>query len=337
MSTVNLYDVLDIQQEATRPEIKSAYKKLVKKFHPDKPDGDEEMFELITHAFNVLYNSKSRKDYDQLYKLSSQSESNFADLKSQSKNFLESQDKSKKKKSKTEAKKDFEKAFNDMDAKHNYKRNYNDIPIDSKDLNRMVNDFTMAREQDDIENIHERIFDEGTLFDQNLFNAAFDSMHKSPDELIPHSGNPEAWNPGNFDNNFGSSFSSIDNYENLYDDNIEGIESKHFGSTKNDIKSKKHLTKEQIRKLQKADYTKNHNFKEKDYNKVLEQRMKDRIQESSRLHDKNFDEFETDSSCGGYGIFDKIGISNVSNLTWENDDELRSKYNKLLEMRKKEL
>ncbi len=162
-------------------------------------------------------------------------------------------------------------------------------------------------------------------------------MHKSPDEIVPHSGNPEAWNPGNFDNNFGSTFSSIDDYENLYDDNVDNVESKLFGSTKNEIKSKKRLTKEQVRKLQKAEYTKNHNVIDKDFNKVLEQRMKERVQESNKLNNQNFDEFDSDPTCGGYGIFDKIGISNVSNLTWENDDELRSKYNRLLEMRKKDL
>ena len=50
MSTVNLYDVLNIEQDATKNQIKDAYIKLVKEFHPDKPKGDAEMFELITHA-----------------------------------------------------------------------------------------------------------------------------------------------------------------------------------------------------------------------------------------------------------------------------------------------
>ena len=60
MASVNLYDVLKVENDATRKDIKSAYKLLVKEFHPDRPTGDKEMFELVTHAYNVLSNEGAR-------------------------------------------------------------------------------------------------------------------------------------------------------------------------------------------------------------------------------------------------------------------------------------
>ena len=73
MSTVNLYDVLDLEHDCTRKEIIHSYRKLVKQFHPDKPEGDTELFELINHAFEILSDKAKRSDYDELYKMSQQS------------------------------------------------------------------------------------------------------------------------------------------------------------------------------------------------------------------------------------------------------------------------
>lgn len=64
---VNYYDILKLSPKASNAEIKSAYRKLARKLHPDKNDGSEEKaveFAKIAKAYEVLGNPKQRADYD---------------------------------------------------------------------------------------------------------------------------------------------------------------------------------------------------------------------------------------------------------------------------------
>ena len=61
------YDVLGLSKTATDDEIKSNYRKLAKKYHPDinKEPGAEEKFKEVQEAYDVLSDSKKRQTYDQ--------------------------------------------------------------------------------------------------------------------------------------------------------------------------------------------------------------------------------------------------------------------------------
>jgi len=71
---VNLYEVLNINIDATDIEIKKQYKKLILKYHPDKINSnskidsvsDTDVYELITIAYNVLSNKELKKLYNEL-------------------------------------------------------------------------------------------------------------------------------------------------------------------------------------------------------------------------------------------------------------------------------
>ncbi len=61
------YDVLGVSKTATAQEIKSAYRKLALKYHPDKNKAAdaETKFKEINEAYEVLSDEKKRKTYDQ--------------------------------------------------------------------------------------------------------------------------------------------------------------------------------------------------------------------------------------------------------------------------------
>jgi curved DNA-binding protein CbpA len=63
------YLILGIKRTASLKEIKSVYRKLSNKIHPDKNDGDkyfEEYFKEIGEAYEVLSNEDKRRKYDQI-------------------------------------------------------------------------------------------------------------------------------------------------------------------------------------------------------------------------------------------------------------------------------
>ncbi|MCQ6282531.1 J domain-containing protein [Bacillus sp. EB600] len=67
METIeNYYHILGVSNYATFNEIKEAYRKKVKELHPDKVNGNAELFKKIKEAYEVLQNDEKRKRYDDL-------------------------------------------------------------------------------------------------------------------------------------------------------------------------------------------------------------------------------------------------------------------------------
>ncbi|MCI5675755.1 MAG: J domain-containing protein [Ezakiella sp.] len=63
----DLYEILEVNRDATQDEIKSNYRKLAKKYHPDLNGGDEEAqekFKEISAAYEVLSDPEKRAMYD---------------------------------------------------------------------------------------------------------------------------------------------------------------------------------------------------------------------------------------------------------------------------------
>ena len=62
------YEVLGLSKGAEDKEIKRAYRKLAKKYHPDTNPGDKEAekkFKEVTEAYSVLSDPEKKKLYDQ--------------------------------------------------------------------------------------------------------------------------------------------------------------------------------------------------------------------------------------------------------------------------------
>ncbi len=68
MSKRDFYEVLGVSKTASQDEIRKAYKKLARKFHPDVKPADpdaEKKFSEITEAYDVLSDEEKRKNFDQ--------------------------------------------------------------------------------------------------------------------------------------------------------------------------------------------------------------------------------------------------------------------------------
>ena len=62
------YDLLGVSKKASAKDIRTAFRKLARKYHPDLNPGDkssEEKFKQLQEAYDVLYDSKKRQVYDQ--------------------------------------------------------------------------------------------------------------------------------------------------------------------------------------------------------------------------------------------------------------------------------
>ncbi|RKU27063.1 hypothetical protein C6497_12250 [Candidatus Poribacteria bacterium] len=75
MQTPNYYQILEIERNATTSQIKQAFRRLAKKYHPDKLDTDfstdqvdnaKRMFRDVCNAYDVLQDIKRKADYDRI-------------------------------------------------------------------------------------------------------------------------------------------------------------------------------------------------------------------------------------------------------------------------------
>lgn len=67
MAEKSYYDVLGVKRSASQDEIKKAFRKLAREYHPDA-GGSEEKFKELNEAYEVLSDTEKRKQYDQFGK-----------------------------------------------------------------------------------------------------------------------------------------------------------------------------------------------------------------------------------------------------------------------------
>ncbi len=83
MPQKDYYEILGISEKASLEDIKKAYRRLAKKYHPDSNPNNkmaEERFKEISEAYEVLSNPEKRRKYDQLRQMGQKGLAGFEDF-----------------------------------------------------------------------------------------------------------------------------------------------------------------------------------------------------------------------------------------------------------------
>lgn len=338
-SLPDLYHILGLTIDVCKDPkcneiITKAYLKKAKACHPDKHSGRkdvEEVFELITSAYDILKDEQTRKEYNHKLSLHKQSSCDFSKLKKDAQDYLETIGEYKQ--ATDQQKLDFKEKMKALDQKHGYNSSLLDAIPSGEARKKMDELLGTRREQDQIWK-PQKLFDEGS-FDLKKFNAAFDKVHNiSETSLIPHNGIPSAWN----DSGSTANFSNFDDLDNLYvdDGNRFDTSKQIYGSV--DFETPiKNITKEELDNIQDADYVDGHNRLDDNYYADMKAKLRERKSDTKVFENMAYGDFKRDDTAG-YGIFDQLRFKFDDRLELDIDDnDISKKYEKLMAERQKEL
>lgn len=339
---IDFYEVLGIEdRNMPISEIRKKYVKLVVKYHPDKSkDADPQIFALIQRAWDCLGNEEKRKQYD-FFLLNEQKakKGDHNNLKKSFENFMDlKKNQTVDENTKKKAEIDFKLAYSEMDKKNKFNRKkYEEKALDSKEASDRFSNLMLEREQQEIEFTQSRLFPEGTKFDENTlmkFNRAFDDYKyktekKQHKDIIERSTGPSAWNTAFND----QSFTSLDSFDNIYgnENDASGLNYGNLNEFGNEVKLD--MEYDEIKNMKGAEYVTHHNFKDQDYKKDIEKKLREREIETQKLQNKEFSFFETEQDKS-FMFSHEVG--DIGSLEWGEDDseELQEACNRLIELEK---
>ena len=282
----NLYELLDVPEDASLEQIKSSYKKLVIKYHPDKnPDQDfTDLFSNVSIAYRVLKKTETRKKYDN-YLTNKKNTLNLSHLN------LKSNYQNNNKKEVTEsdirnAKMGFHSKVNELNKKHSYTEDFS--VLNSNQAQQRLNLLQERRKNLNID--HVPIF-KNSKFTNETFNQKFDAFKNGDNTLNIHNQEiikaesnlvPAAYHPSDNSLTQYTPFTEA-SYNDLYVED-SNIQSNNFTSL--DIAF---------------------SLKDSSYqfdNKSIEERLKNREMEDDNFKSMNIEDFSNETY--DYGIHDKL-------------------------------
>lgn len=314
--TINFYEIMGVEPTATMKDIRKQYAKLVMKYHPDKnPDThDTSLFELIQRAYETIGNEQKRKEYDfYVNNVEKARDSDFISMKAKFKEFNELAENEKKSKTKEQVKIDFDRAFNEMDARVKLDRTRLNEKLTQDEIKKRMSDLALQREQEDIELAPTRVFDPKN-FNIGKFNAMFDAYKESGGmggEMTRHE------DVGAF-NGFNAGYTGVGGFNGGAFDDTEA-ETSMFGKVNFGHENRLNMNK--LREtVGEASYVHGHRSGRDtdDYQKSLRELMARHEKERDELIKQDVDKFDTSNKK--FQFMHEIGVTD-NMLDWENNDE----------------
>lgn len=292
LAQLDLYKILQIDSNSDRSTIKKAYKKLVLKYHPDK-GGSEEHFDAIEKAYSILVINKKRQKYDFLRKENQKKQKVHYNFKSSFQKHLDEEKKNWK--PKDEREKLFNEKWENLDKKHGVSSG-KIKPIKKDDAIQKMKDLHQMRENEKFN--HEKLFDK--KINSTLFNKLFEKYkEKQNNNIKEYKGSIDAVNPY-------QNFSSL-NQNNLYtNDKSSTIFGNNYSSFNDGFTINSKVKKSDLKDIQekKSDYN-DHNKKDDNYKKLLEERMLQYNSNTKNFKDYKFSKFDENNFIN-YGFLDKV-------------------------------
>lgn len=127
----NYYSILGVTPDSSDAEIKSAFKKLARKFHPDVNPSGAEMFKDVCEAYETLADSKKRLQYDTINGF-------FKTQKTRTSSEKAQQEYTKTKSDEPVKKEDFSKKINDIFEEFTKKKKIKSTPILGEDIHEEI-------------------------------------------------------------------------------------------------------------------------------------------------------------------------------------------------------
>lgn len=335
----DLYNILGLTADVCKEQncdelIQKAYVRKAKVCHPDKHPGRkdvEEVFELLTSAYDILKDEKQRTAYNHKLSINKQSSGDFFKLKKGTTDYYDSIGEFKP--ATDQQKLAFKDQMKMLDTKHGFDSTLMD-PISQQDAKKKMTNLTKMRSEQDRVLKPEKLFEEGR-FDLKKFNAAFDMVHQRDNTgMVSHGGVPSAWN----DLGTVANYSSFDNLDNLYvdDGNRADTSRQTYGGVNFGAPMQK-ITKDDLHNIKDADYVDGHNVIGDDYYVDMKARLRDRKSDASSFEKMKYGDFKRDDTAG-YGIFDQLGFKYDDRLALDvEEDDIAKKYEKLMAERQQEL
>ena len=303
----DLYMILGLTCDVCNKEncdeiIRSAYLKKAKLCHPDKHPGRkdvEEVFELLTNAYDILKDESQRTAYNYKLKLTKKISGGFLKLK---KNFSDVPIFNQNHEITNEQHNLFQQKMKQLDEMNGFNRSESamgQIPVN--DARKKLNNLNKKRINQEEIYKPEKLFDEDD-FNLKKFNAIFDHIKKNNEEstMVKHQV-PREWNWEN-DRNFSS-------FENSFDDPVK-------------------ISKNDVLNLSEATYVSNHNNLEEDYYKNIKSKLRERKFDSEVFDKMTVGEFKTDTA--GYGFLDKVDFGANDKIDVRLCDDVSAKFEKLM-------
>jgi curved DNA-binding protein CbpA len=314
---IDFYTILGIKHNATKIEIKRAYQKKLKKFHPDKTEPTKEnklKYKLIREAGDTLSHTQKRKAYDSQFKMNSEKQ-NFTSQKKSFNDFIKLQENSMTDEDRKIAKLNFNKSITQMNIEHG--TDIDISPLSNDEYNRKMEDLILQREQEEFDLTHDNIFKD-KKFNSSEFNNMFENkkqkdIKKKSDGMVLFKETIIAYDGNTIDG------TSLDNYSSLYAcDKYNGQSDIYAGVDKSVLDIEDNSDSDvSIESLDEAD----HKLEQKELDTEIKNMISERVSQDDKFtHMTNVD--------FGSALDDEFGISKQFGFMIGNDRNGQQKTNK---------